>query len=83
MTEDHPLAYAAFAGVIPEGEYGAGKVEIWDKGTWEAIGDPMLGLAARKLEFILHGDKLIGKWVLFGLKDNPKNWLLMKMKVDE
>ncbi|CAL7959670.1 DNA ligase D [Gammaproteobacteria bacterium] len=80
MTEDHPLEYANFEGVIPEGEYGAGTVEIWDKGTWEPINDVQAGLQQRKLEFILHGKKLIGTWVLVGFKNDPKNWLLIKKR---
>jgi bifunctional non-homologous end joining protein LigD len=78
MTEDHPLEYANFEGTIPEGEYGAGTVEIWDQGTWEPIGDVETGLQERKLEFILHGKKLKGAWVLIGFKNEPKNWLLIK-----
>lgn len=78
MTEDHPLAYAEFEGIIPKGEYGAGTVEIWDRGTWEAISDVALGLQQRKLEFILHGKKLHGTWVLIGFKNDHKNWLLIK-----
>jgi bifunctional non-homologous end joining protein LigD len=78
MTEDHPLEYANFEGTIPEGEYGAGTVEIWDHGTWEPINDAQTGLQQRKLEFKLHGKKLKGTWVLVGFKDNKKNWLLIK-----
>jgi bifunctional non-homologous end joining protein LigD len=78
MTEDHPLEYATFEGIIPEGEYGAGTVEIWDQGTWEPINDVSTGLQQRKLEFILHGKKLKGGWVLIGFKNEPKNWLLIK-----
>lgn len=78
MTEDHPLDYATFAGTIPEGEYGAGKVEIWDHGTWEPIGDPMKGLNSGKLHFNLHGKKLKGTWTLIAFKQEQKNWLLMK-----
>ncbi len=80
MTEDHPLAYANFEGVIPEGEYGAGTVEIWDYGWWEPLSDLATWLEKRKLEFILHGKKLKGTWVLVGLKNDPKNWLLIKKK---
>jgi len=83
MTEDHPLEYANFEGVIPEGEYGAGTVEIWDKGTWEPIGDVQTGLKQRKLEFILHGKKLSGTWVLVGFKNDPKNWLLIKKSLSK
>jgi bifunctional non-homologous end joining protein LigD len=78
MVEDHPLEYASFEGEIPEGNYGAGKVEIWDHGTWEPITDPKIGLKQRKLEFILHGKKLKGMWVLVGFTNNEKNWLLFK-----
>ncbi|MDR1057472.1 MAG: hypothetical protein LBL17_02760 [Coxiellaceae bacterium] len=78
MTEDHPLEYANFEGVIPVGQYGAGKVEIWDHGTWQPISDLATWLKERKLKFILHGKKLKGAWVLIGLKNNLKNWLLIK-----
>ena len=80
MTEDHPLEYADFAGVIPEGQYGAGKVEIWDRGTWEPISELKNWEKERKLEFTLHGKRLKGDWVLIGLKNSPKNWLLIKKK---
>lgn len=80
MTEDHPLEYADFAGVIPKGEYGAGAVEIWDSGTWQPISDVNTWLEKRKLEFVLSGKKLKGSWVLIGLKNNPKNWLLIKKR---
>ena len=55
MTEDHPLEYGGFEGVIPKGEYGGGPVMIWDEGTWEPIGDPDEGLAKGDLKFRLHG----------------------------
>ena len=61
MTEDHPLEYGGFEGVIPKGEYGAGPVMIWDEGTWEPIGDPGEGLAKGDLKFRLHGKRLINK----------------------
>ena len=76
-VEDHPLEYASFKGVIPEGEYGAGTVEIWDKGTYTLV-----SLKEDKLVVDIHGDKLRGKFVLvktkFGGKGN--NWLFFKMK---
>lgn len=78
MTEDHPLEYANFEGVIPKGEYGAGTVKIWDHGKWEPINNVQTGLKQRKLEFILHGKKMKGVWVLVGLKNQNKNWLLIK-----
>ena len=59
-TEDHPVDYGSFEGVIPEGEYGGGTVLLWDRGTWEAVGDPRAGLAKGKLEFVLYGEKLHG-----------------------
>ena len=60
QTEDHPVEYGGFEGVIPKGEYGGGTVLLWDRGTWEPIGDPRDGLRKGKLEFLLHGRKLRG-----------------------
>lgn len=87
MVEDHPLDYANFEGVIPEGEYGAGTVEIWDKGTFEiAKGHPSAdeSLKDGRLEFVLHGKKLKGIFALVRTKMDGKddNWLLIK-KNDE
>lgn len=65
MTEDHPYDYASFEGVIPEGNYGAGNVIIWDQGTWEFIepgDDPGKALAEGKLTFRLQGKKMFGEW---------------------
>ncbi|MBI2520931.1 MAG: DNA ligase D [Bdellovibrio sp.] len=84
-VEDHPLEYASFHGTIPKGEYGAGEVFIWDKGTWVGVGDPRFGLKKGKLEFTLKGKKLKGNFVLIRLaniKSSKPNWLLMK-KADE
>ena len=65
QTEDHPVEYGGFEGVIPEGEYGGGTVLLWDRGTWEPIDDPRPGRCATgKLEFRLHGEKLRGAWAL-------------------
>src|SRR5262245_36486444 len=61
-TEDHPLEYATFEGEIPAGQYGAGKVEIWDHGTWEPEGDATRGLAQGKLDLALAGERLRGRW---------------------
>jgi bifunctional non-homologous end joining protein LigD len=84
MTEDHPLEYGGFEGVIPKGEYGAGSVMIWDRGTWEPIGDPEEGLAKGDLKFRLHGDRLNGDFVLVRMKprkgDRHQNWLLIKKR---
>jgi DNA ligase D-like protein (predicted ligase)/DNA ligase D-like protein (predicted 3'-phosphoesterase) len=75
-TEDHPLEYANFEGTIPPGQYGAGTVKIWDKGSYEAkVWDEI------KIEFNLHGEKLRGRFVLVRLKKaGDKNWLLLKGK---
>ncbi len=81
-VEDHPLAYGGFAGDIPEGSYGAGHVDIWDKGTYEPTGNIASGLDAGKIEFNLHGKKLKGMFALvrMGPAGTKENWLLIKMK---
>jgi len=73
QTEDHPVGYIDFAGTIPEGEYGAGTVEIWDKGTFRLDKKSPEGL-----EFKLEGEKLSGDYVL--IHTDGKNWLLIKRK---
>jgi DNA ligase D-like protein (predicted 3'-phosphoesterase) len=77
QVEDHPLEYAKFHGTIPEGHYGAGKVEIWDSGTYELIEKD-----SKKIEFKLNGKKLKGNFVLvkthYGNKPE-KSWLLFKV----
>ena len=84
QTEDHPLEYGRFHGVIPEGEYGAGKVELWDRGVWIPDGDPREGLARGRLKFRLQGKKLHGGWALVrmgrrnGSRNGKENWLLIK-----
>ena len=83
QVEDHPVDYAAFEGVIPEGGYGAGTVMVWDNGTWSPEGeDPLEALHKGDLKFSLYGRKLRGSWVLvrtrgFGSKPG-KSWLLIK-----
>src|SRR5690606_28169741 len=67
-TEDHPLEYGRFEGTIPEGEYGAGTVMLWDTGTWRPESDPAAGLAKGKLAFELFGKRLKGKWALVRLR---------------
>src|SRR4029434_8229690 len=67
-TEDHPVEYGSFEGVIPEGEYGGGTVLLWDRGTWEPMGDPHQGLAKGKLDFVLRGKKLRGRWTLIKIR---------------
>ena len=79
-TEDHPLDYAGFEGVIPKGSYGAGPVMIWDRGTWTAAGDAGRGLAEGHLKVVLAGERMRGLWALVRLKDDGsrENWLLIK-----
>lgn len=81
-VEDHPLDYRDFEGTIPRGEYGGGTVIVWDRGTWSPIGDPHAGLKKGHLEFVLHGDKLKGRWHLVRMapraREKRVNWLLIK-----
>jgi bifunctional non-homologous end joining protein LigD len=77
-TEDHPLEYAEFEGVIPEGEYGAGSMIVWDRGTWVPAEEPHEGLEKGKLLFDLHGHKLLGRWTLVKTRQAPNSWLLIK-----
>ena len=78
QTEDHPLEYAEFEGVIPEGEYGAGPMIVWDRGVWIPIEDPVEGLEKGKLLFELRGHKLMGKWTLVKTRQAPNSWLFIK-----
>src|SRR5579859_2963739 len=78
LVEDHPLEYAGFEGRIPEGNYGAGTVIVWDRGAWVTLADPEGALAAGELKFRLSGEKLAGGWMLKRLPDDPTNWLLIK-----
>jgi bifunctional non-homologous end joining protein LigD len=78
LVEDHPLEYATFEGRIPAGEYGAGTVIVWDRGTWVTLCEPEAALQAGELKFRLAGEKLTGGWTLVRLKDDPTNWLLIK-----
>ena len=75
QVEDHELSYADFEGEIPEGEYGAGKVEIWDKGTYSLIDKK-----PKKIAFKLDGEKLRGKYTLIQFGKQEKNWLLFRVK---
>jgi DNA ligase D len=77
-VEDHPLEYASFEGRIPAGNYGAGTVIVWDRGTWVTLADPAQALADGEIKFRLAGDKLSGGWMLKRLPDDPTNWLLIK-----
>lgn len=84
QTEDHPLAYGGFEGLIPKGQYGGGTVMLWDRGTWESIGDENETYKAGRMKFRLHGDKMNGQWALVRMKPKPKErnpaWLLIKDK---
>lgn len=81
QTEDHPIDYGGFEGTIPKGEYGGGTVLVWDRGTWEPEGDARQGYDKGHLAFILHGEKLQGRWHLVRTRD-PKGraWILFKSK---
>lgn len=80
-VEDHPIEYAQFEGIIPKGEYGGGTVMLWDKGTWVSEGtDANFTYKKGHLRFTLKGKKLKGAWNLVQIKNNPKNWLLIKVK---
>ena len=78
QVEDHPLEYAGFEGIIPEGEYGGGTVMIWDEGTYEMLddADPAAALKKGELRFVLQGKKLRGRWTL--VRTGPNKWLLIK-----
>lgn len=81
-VEDHPLEYGSFEGVIPEGQYGAGTVKLWDRGVWIPEGDPGEGYTRGKLKFRLEGRRLRGGWTLVRMRGNARNgkqnWLLIK-----
>jgi len=83
-TEDHPVEYADFEGVIPAGQYGAGTVMLWDRGTWQPdSADVDASLQQGKIKFTLQGKKLQGSWVLVRTRGFGKNaprsaWLLIK-----
>ncbi|MFY2029362.1 DNA ligase D [Achromobacter xylosoxidans] len=82
QVEDHPIAYNRFEGEIPKGQYGAGKVIIWDRGTWAPVGDPADGYRRGHLKFDLHGVKMRGRWALIRMKGRESEkqppWLLVK-----
>src|SRR5476649_2771774 len=81
-VEDHPLSYGGFEGSIPEGQYGAGDVIVWDRGIWQPNGDPKATYKAGKLKFTLIGEKLSGDWALVRThlrgSGDKEQWLLIK-----
>ena len=79
-VEDHPLDYANFEGVIPEGQYGAGVVEIWDRGTYTPV-----KWEEDEIVVDIHGEKLRGRYVLirFQPEKDPKNWLFFRKKEEK
>jgi len=82
-VEDHPVSYGSFEGTIPAKQYGAGTVIVWDRGTWTPVGDPRAGMAAGKLVFDLHGEKLAGRWELVRIAkpgDKQDPWMLFKKR---
>ena len=82
-VEDHPVDYGSFEGTIPPKQYGAGTVIVWDRGTWEPVGDPYEGMRSGKLVFELHGEKLAGRWELVRIAkpgDKQDAWMLFKKR---
>lgn len=81
-TEDHPVDYGAFEGVIPPGNYGAGEVIIWDRGTYEMVDPrtPAEGWRRKKFHIVLRGGKLAGEWVLVKTGSGEKEWLFFKVE---
>lgn len=82
-VEDHPISYSDFEGTIPAKQYGAGKVIIWDKGTWTPLEDPHAGFAKGSIKFEIHGHKMRGRWALVRMKsrgEKQEAWLLIKEK---
>jgi bifunctional non-homologous end joining protein LigD len=89
-VEDHPVEYGTFEGIIPEGQYGGGTVQLWDRGTWtpESAEAPAAALAKGHIKFTLEGERMKGGWALVRMKDKPSgprkkarhNWLLIKEK---
>src|SRR4029079_1790463 len=87
QTEDHPVEYADFEGLIPQGEYGGGSMILWDRGLWVPLLPPEESMPKGKLLFELRGFKLRGKWTLVKTggtrgKQNPDEWLLIKERGD-
>lgn len=80
-TEDHPIEYIDFDGVIPKGEYGAGTMTIWDRGSYELRnGDGLAGLDEGKLEIVLRGGRLRGQWDMVKTSQGENDWLVFKVR---
>mgnify|MGYP005823722013 FL=1 len=85
-TEDHPVDYAGFEGIIPKDQYGGGTVMLWDRGTWQPDDDPDNSLENGKLDFTIRGERMKGNWSLIRMrkKDEEKgkreDWLLVKQR---
>ena len=83
QVEDHPMSYAAFEGTVPARQYGAGRVIVWDAGSWIPLQDPLAAYRDGNLKFELQGHKLHGRWVLVRMKGKGEKqvpWLLIKEK---
>jgi bifunctional non-homologous end joining protein LigD len=89
MVEDHPFGYKDFEGIIPDGEYGAGSVIVWDRGFYHhpSVGEAeknegllLAGLKKGDMKFVLHGEKLQGEFALVKMRTDEKSWLLLKKK---
>ena len=83
QVEDHPVEYGGFEGIIPKGEYGGGTVMLWDRGTWNPMGDAKTGLQEGRLKFQLHGEKLRGGSMLVRRRagagrTDERHWFLFK-----
>jgi bifunctional non-homologous end joining protein LigD len=91
-VEDHPIEYGTFEGTIPQGQYGGGTVQLWDRGTWTSqTGDPQGDLKKGSLKIVMDGERMHGKWALIRMRDRDEgsgrrvrhNWLLIKEVDDE
>jgi bifunctional non-homologous end joining protein LigD len=91
-VEDHPIEYGTFEGTIPEGQYGGGTVQLWDRGTWTSqTGDPESDIKRGSLKIAMDGERMQGKWALIRMRDREEstgrqvrhNWLLIKEIDDE
>ena len=91
-VEDHPIEYGTFEGTIPEGQYGGGTVQLWDRGTWRSQTEtPERDLEKGHLKFVMDGERMKGKWALIRMRDDKHrpgtrvrhNWLLIKEIDDE